>query len=191
MRRVIIESPWAADTPEQQKLHIDYLRAAIRDCLDRGESPYASHGLLTAVLNDDEPADRAMGIDAGLAWGEVADATVVYGDLGSTTGMMAGINHAHRHGRPVELRRILEDEEGAAMTDDSQQKNGSQDTLDLDDVAAGHPAAERQLKDMRTMLDRAANAFFHYEATYSASGQREQAKRNRAMAQRCSEAAHG
>ena len=112
MRRVIVESPWAAESARQQSAHIDSLRAAVRDCLARGATPYASPGLLTAVLDDAEPEQRALGIDAGLAWGEVADATIVYIDLGVTPGMQAGIDHANRHGRPVEYRRIRDIETG-------------------------------------------------------------------------------
>lgn len=106
MRRVIIESPWKADSIDQKTAHIDYLREAIQDCLERGDSPYASHGLLTAVLDDADPEQRELGIAAGLAWGEAAEATVVYQDLGVTEGMQAGIDHAIQCGRPVERRNV-------------------------------------------------------------------------------------
>ncbi len=60
------------------------------------ESPYASHGLLTqpGVLRDDVPEERELGIALGAAWREVADATVVYCDLGISGGMLAGIRAA-------------------------------------------------------------------------------------------------
>lgn len=106
MRRVIIESPHAADTDDQLQLHAEYLRAAKEDCIAQGDSPYASHGLLTDVLDDRDHEQRATGIAAGLVWGEVADATVVYADLGITEGMQQGIDHATRHGRPIEYRQI-------------------------------------------------------------------------------------
>lgn len=69
-----------------------YLAAALRDCVLRGESPYASHGLLTlpGVLRDDVPEERARGIAAGFAWREAAHASVFYVDLGWSSGMRAG-----------------------------------------------------------------------------------------------------
>lgn len=67
MRPVIIESPYKGDVARNKR----YLRACIRDCLRRGESPYASHRMLTDALNDDIPEERALGIEAGLAWAHV------------------------------------------------------------------------------------------------------------------------
>lgn len=100
MRRVIIESPYAGNV----EMNLRYLRACMADCLARGEAPFASHGLYTqpGVLDDTKPDERTLGIEAGLAWREWADATVVYTDLGITPGMQAGINAARRD---VGLRR--------------------------------------------------------------------------------------
>lgn len=104
MRLVILESPWAGD----RDLHVAYLRAALRDCLLRGEAPFACHALyaLTGAADDDIPAERRLGIDAGLAWGLKAASTVVYCDLGVSAGMAQGIGDAHTHGRPIEYRRV-------------------------------------------------------------------------------------
>jgi len=87
---------------------LKYARAALRDCLLRGEYPIASHLLYTqpGILSDVEPEERALGIAAGLAWGEKADATVVYVDLGISSGMQHGIERAQMVGRPVETRKI-------------------------------------------------------------------------------------
>ena len=104
MRLVIVESPYAGDVER----NVEYARAAMADALSRGEAPYASHLLYTqpGVLDDLDPAERAIGIAAGLAWGDRADATVVYADLGLTPGMEEGIRRARDAGRPVEVRYI-------------------------------------------------------------------------------------
>lgn len=103
MRLVIVESPFKG-VPEATQ----YARAALRDCLLRGEAPFASHLLYTqpGVLNDDVPDERFHGINAGLEWGSRADATVVYTDLGVSSGMEYGIARAERDGRPVEMRTV-------------------------------------------------------------------------------------
>ncbi len=102
MRLVIVESPYAGDFEH----HVAYARAAMRDCLARGEAPYASHLLYTqpGVLRDHDPAERRLGIEAGLAWGKAAEATVVYDDLGISPGMQQGIDRAVAAGRVVEFR---------------------------------------------------------------------------------------
>lgn len=95
-RRVVIESPFGGPTPEAQEENLRYLRACMRDCLDRGEAPYASHGLYTqpGVLDDWDPQEREKGILAGFEWRSVAQATIVYADRGITKGMRAGIRKA-------------------------------------------------------------------------------------------------
>lgn len=102
MRRVILETPFAGDVAR----NLRYARACARDCLLRGEAPFASHLIYTqpGVLDDDKLWDRHLGMTAGLAWGAAADATVVYGDLGVSRGMEVGIAAARAEGRPVEER---------------------------------------------------------------------------------------
>lgn len=104
MRLVIIESPYAGDVER----NLRYLRACMRDCLMRGEAPFASHGLYTqpGVLDDTVPEQRTLGIEAGFAWRPRAEATVVYLDLGCTVGMVLGITQAEEMGQPVERRRL-------------------------------------------------------------------------------------
>lgn len=104
MRRVILESPYAGDIDA----NVAYARSCVRDALSRGEAPIASHLLYTqpTILRDDDPAERAWGIEAGLAWLASAEATVVYEDRGISRGMAAGIAAAERVGIPVEYRRI-------------------------------------------------------------------------------------
>ncbi len=103
-RRVVIESPFAGDVERNKR----YLRAAMRDCLHRGEAPYASHGLYTqyGVLDDNDPKERELGIAAGFAWRVIAERTVVYVDLGITKGMDRGIENAQKTGIPIEYRRL-------------------------------------------------------------------------------------
>src|SRR5689334_17183127 len=102
MRLVIIENPYAGDVER----NVDYARRCVRDSLARGEAPIASHLLYTqpGILRDEIPEERQWGIDAGLAWRAVADATVVYADHGISGGMQYGILAAEAAGIPVEYR---------------------------------------------------------------------------------------
>lgn len=104
MTLVLIESPYAGDV----LVNLRYLRAAMRDCLLRGEAPFASHALYTqaGVLDDLDPEERALGIKAGLLWGAKASKTVVYMDRGISGGMQQGIGRSIAEGRPVEYRSL-------------------------------------------------------------------------------------
>ncbi|MFC0245845.1 hypothetical protein ACFOLL_12490 [Falsochrobactrum ovis] len=101
---VIMESPYAGDIAANES----YARACLLDCLRRGEAPIASHLLHTQVLDDMQPDERELGIEAGLAWYRVADKCVVYADRGVSGGMAKGIERANRYGVPVEYRTLNE-----------------------------------------------------------------------------------
>lgn len=90
MTPVILESPYAGDYAG----NLVYLQACIRDCLLRGEAPFASHLMYTGALHDDDPKERELGIEAGFAWRHLVRKTVVYTDRGISQGMKAGIEHA-------------------------------------------------------------------------------------------------
>lgn len=104
MRLVILESPFAGDVER----NVAYAKRAVHDCLTRDEAPIASHLLFTqpGVLNDGDPIERALGMAAGLAWYRVAEACVVYQDLGMSGGMSEGVLAARRAGVSVEFRNI-------------------------------------------------------------------------------------
>ncbi len=108
MKLVIIESPYAASNGHSVEENLAYLRAAMHDCLKRGESPYASHALYTqpGVLDDNIPEERILGIEAGFEWRNVSQLTAVYTDLGTTFGMEKGIDNSVFMRRPVEYRQL-------------------------------------------------------------------------------------
>jgi len=102
--KVVIESPFAGDVQR----NLRYLRACMRDCLLRGETPYASHALYTqpGVLRDDVPEERKLGMEAGFVWGASADKVVLYEDLGITEGMRRGVLRARERGQVIEHRML-------------------------------------------------------------------------------------
>lgn len=108
LKLVILESPYAAETPEEIEENLRYARLCVRDSILRGEAPLASHLLYTqkGILDDKIPEERAMGINAGLAWLKHAKASVVYLDRGLSGGMKQGIARAVDEGRPVEHRYL-------------------------------------------------------------------------------------
>lgn len=108
MKLVILESPFAPTNGKTIEENIEYARACVRHSLSVGEAPIASHLLYTqpGILDDFIPEERAWGINAGLAWKQVAQGSVVYVDFGVSKGMEYGIQAAIEAGLPVEYRRI-------------------------------------------------------------------------------------
>lgn len=104
MKRAILESPFAGNIPR----NIAYGKLCIRDILQRGEAPLASHLLFTqpGILDDSKPEERELGIEAGHTWTEMAELVVVYDDFGISNGMKAGIDRAIQHRINVEFRKI-------------------------------------------------------------------------------------
>lgn len=105
MKLVILESPYAGDIER----NIKYARMCVKDSLNRGESPIASHLLYTqeGILDDTIHEEREKGINAGLAWKKVADLQVFYVDYGVSKGMQYGMDFAKENNIPFDIRTIL------------------------------------------------------------------------------------
>ena len=104
MKLVIIESPYAGAV----KHNLMYARECMRDSLSRGEAPIASHLLYTqpSILDDSNPKERQLGIEAGLAWRKVAELAVFYVDKGWSEGMTAAKQLYDKEGFPYEVRQM-------------------------------------------------------------------------------------
>ena len=106
--RVIVESPFAGGFA-----NVRFARECLRDCISRGESPFASHLLYSqkGLLDDNIPEERKLGIDAAAAWLEVADYVCVYMDNGVSPGMMIGIVRAAKLNKTIKLRWLKQPRE--------------------------------------------------------------------------------
>jgi len=104
MKRVILESPFAGDVER----NIKYARECVRHSLSLGEAPIASHLLYTqdGILDDLIEEERMWGINAGLAWKEVAEKHVFYIDFGMSKGMEYGMKYATENNIPIEMRKL-------------------------------------------------------------------------------------
>lgn len=104
-KRVILESPYAGDV----RSNLEYARLCVKDSLNRGESPIASHLLYAqeGILDDNIQKERQLGIDAGLAWKEVADYHVFYIDYGYSSGMRYAKKYATANDIRIIERKIL------------------------------------------------------------------------------------
>lgn len=106
MPPVIIESPFRGGSTGIEQRNAIYLDECLYDSLLRGEAPFASHGLYPRVLSDRQPAERALGIEAGHVWMRRAALVAVYADLGISDGMLLGIDAAIRAGKPIAIRTL-------------------------------------------------------------------------------------
>jgi hypothetical protein len=111
MLRVILESPLSAVTRAAIEFNKNYAKRAMRDSLQRGESPFASHLLFDqpGLLDELEVKDRLLGMAAGQAWYCCAEKIVIYEDYGISAGMQAGIDLGVKLRIPLEFRKIDED----------------------------------------------------------------------------------
>ena len=108
LTKVILESRFSADTTEGLVRNNKFTLACMRDCFLKGEAPYASHVIYaqTHILDDFIANERALGMHAGFLWGDLGEKTVVYTDLGISTGMKMGIEHANLMNRKIEFREL-------------------------------------------------------------------------------------
>ncbi len=105
---IIIESPYAGDVEKNQR----YLNACIRDAvLNHGETPYASHRMLTGALDDLNKEEREIGISAGLEMTQHLTACcnaipVFYLDEGFSPGMRRAADSYKTRKNLIELRSL-------------------------------------------------------------------------------------
>ncbi len=103
-----VESPYGNKDKKIVARNIRFARACLRDCLLKGEIPFASHLLYTqsGILDDEINYERILGINAGKTLIKNANRTVVYDNYGISNGMIFGIENAKKSGRPVEYRAL-------------------------------------------------------------------------------------
>ncbi len=103
----VIESPFSAPDLDGLVRNVQYTLLAVRDSLNRGEAPYASHLFYTQMLDDNNADERQLGMDAGLTICQHAEQSAVYIDLGVSRGMEYGIETARNFGRAVIERSLF------------------------------------------------------------------------------------
>jgi hypothetical protein len=108
-KRVFVCSPFSSATKKGLESNIAYMRHCLFDCIEKGEAPFAPHGLYPQVLDDKIPAQRKLGIDCGHAFLCVCDYVVVYKDLGISAGMCLDIEAAKKMGKEIVFRLLSND----------------------------------------------------------------------------------
>lgn len=100
--RICIESPYAGEWLR----NVEYAKRALKDSLNRGESPFASHLLYPTVLNDDILTERERGLLAAMDWLDACDGVAVYQDYGISPGMKRAIRRAKLKEKLLVYRKI-------------------------------------------------------------------------------------
>lgn len=105
--RVFVVSPYRGNIFQRWR-NRRYARECLRDCLHRGESPFAGHLLYTqkGVLRDYVPLERGWGMAAARDWMMKADLVAVYTDLGISPGMWEDEAFAFKCQIPFERRTL-------------------------------------------------------------------------------------
>ena len=124
LRVTVYESPFAARTFDQFARHVAYIRLLTRlGAQLYGEAAIASHMIWTqpGVLRDDDPEERALGIDCGLAVALLACnghvGHVYWTDLGWSGGMLRSAESMRERGLPINERSLIATMGGDAFSD--------------------------------------------------------------------------
>lgn len=110
MKRVMIESPYRTQDIVLRGVYLDYRDDCIRDSLERGEAPFASHRFYPDFLDDDDPHDRDIGMMCNQAWQEVAEEVAFYIDHGMSEGMENALMWANDMGLRIDIRSLRGEE---------------------------------------------------------------------------------
>ncbi len=121
---IIVESPYAGDI----EANIAYAKRACLDCIENGETPFASHLFFPQFLNEQEEVEREFGIERGYEIGTAFYWTSIcrvefnfrvafYIDNGWSPGMELALEWWTRLGAECQIRRLTE---GSAANGSSQ-----------------------------------------------------------------------
>lgn len=95
-RCVFVCSRYAGDTSRNTQNAKRYMKYAV----ERGVIPFAPHLLYPLVLDENDPAQRKLGLYFGLVWLSMCDELWVFGDHISS-GMQSEIDSAKTHHIPI------------------------------------------------------------------------------------------
>lgn len=104
---IVLESPFAGGgNMTIFARNLAYLRRCLRHSWEQGELPLASHAYFPFFLDEDSPAERKAGIEAGYSLWPLASKVVFYADYGLSDGMSAALDRAVHHRKEVFHRLI-------------------------------------------------------------------------------------
>lgn len=106
--RVVIQSPYDAETREGRLENLKYARQVCRDSTNRGENPLASHLYYPQFLDNSIPEERADGIKFGYEWWPLCHKVIFYIDRGMSHGMLLAMQKAVQENKHLEMRRIFD-----------------------------------------------------------------------------------
>ena len=101
--RVFICSRYIGDTEH----NVQVASALCRIAIEAGCAPFAPHLLYTRFLDENDPAQRDLGISLGLRFMDACEEVWVYTAEGISDGMRRELEHAKALGKPVvELQEV-------------------------------------------------------------------------------------
>ena len=106
MKLVYICSRYRADATHTVEEAVDSALCACSMAISKGYAPIAPHLYLPRCLDDNEPAERAAGMAAGLAFLAVCDEVWQWGKT-ITEGMAAELARAKELGIPIKVYNTL------------------------------------------------------------------------------------
>ena len=105
MKRIYVASPYAGDIEK----NIEFAKNACQFVMKQGHAFFCPHLLYPSILNENNPDERQLGLDMGIAMLKNCDELWCFGERISQ-GMMAEIEEAQRLSIPT--RRVMEQEQG-------------------------------------------------------------------------------
>lgn len=103
----LVLTPFMSEDPAKKDLLYRYAKRAVKDSLNRGEAPLASHIFYYEFFNNNLiQTERDMGFISQVSWIQNADLIVVYIDFGITQAMKAALDVAKLKNKRIEYRTI-------------------------------------------------------------------------------------
>lgn len=106
MKLAIIEAPFNCPEMDEKKYKW-YMSLCIKDCFDRGESPFSADSFYHQFLDAKVLTQRTKAISAGLEWARYADVVAFYIDFGISEAMKDRMKIYKAQHKKIECRTLF------------------------------------------------------------------------------------
>ena len=104
MKTVIVVSPFHETVERSRRYHTTFAKLLCHRAAKAGVTPFASHLFYPQFLNEDDPADRELGLACEHGWIDKCDELWIWNAWGISPGMQAAIDYVLDHDLPVEMK---------------------------------------------------------------------------------------
>jgi 3-mercaptopyruvate sulfurtransferase SseA len=103
---IIVESPFRGKNRFERKVNLAYAAKCCYHVYEQGHIPFASHLFFPEFLDEDDPKERAAGIEAGYYFWSIADEVWFFVYREWSKGMTMALTKVRAENKPYQILNL-------------------------------------------------------------------------------------